>query len=209
MVPEKSRFMVIARVIRPQGRHGEVTAEITTDFPGRFQTLSRVFIACSDVHHGPNAVNALNDAWDAGTPIPVALERAWPHKGRIVLKLGGIASIDHAEKLRGVLIMIPYEDRVGVPAGTYYTRELEGCRVVMGAADARIEVGTVRAIEPTGGVPVLHVHRTGRDELLIPFAQEICREIDPTAKLIVIDPPEDLLELNDQAAGKHGIGSRE
>jgi ribosomal 30S subunit maturation factor RimM len=33
-------------------------------------------------------------------------------------------------------------------------------------------------------------------EVLIPFAQEICREIDVKGKRIVIDPPEDLLDLN-------------
>jgi ribosomal 30S subunit maturation factor RimM len=52
-------------------------------------------------------------------------------------------------------------------------------------------------VEPTAGVALLHVKRVdGKGEVLIPLAQEICKRIDPAAKLIVIDPPEELLDLN-------------
>ena len=69
------------------------------------------------------------------------------------------------------------------------------------------EVGTVTEVEQTGGTCLLHLAahdgRAGSDrgsgkpkDLLIPFAQAICTRIDPEAKIIVIDPPEDLLDLN-------------
>ena len=45
---------------------------------------------------------------------------------------------------------------------------------------------------------LLHV-ATPRGEVLIPLAQDICTRIDPEAKTILIDPPEDLLELNQEA----------
>jgi ribosomal 30S subunit maturation factor RimM len=52
-------------------------------------------------------------------------------------------------------------------------------------------------VESTGGVDVLHVRRPdGRSEVLIPLAQEICTRIDSASRTIVIDPPEDLLDLN-------------
>lgn len=200
----KGRFATIARVVRPQGRHGEVSAEITTDFPSRFQNLTRVFMTDPD---DPIPHNEAGGPDEHGASLrSVPLERAWAHKGRIVLKFAGIDSIDQAERLRGLAVMIPNEERVALPENTYYTGELEGCRVMTGPPGARREVGTVTAVEPTGGVPVLHVSRaaSGGPEVLIPFAQEICREIDPAAKLIVIDPPDDLLELNDETPGKSG-----
>jgi len=43
---------------------------------------------------------------------------------------------------------------------------------------------------------LLHV-ATRRGEVLVPLAQDICRRIDTAAKIIVIDPPADLLELNE------------
>jgi 16S rRNA processing protein RimM len=60
------------------------------------------------------------------------------------------------------------------------------------------EIGTVAEVELTGGVDVLHVRRPdGKSEVLIPLAQEICTRIDIAARTIVIDPPEELIELNE------------
>jgi ribosomal 30S subunit maturation factor RimM len=34
------------------------------------------------------------------------------------------------------------------------------------------------------------------DDVLIPFTEAICRRIDPAGRVIEIDPPEGLIELN-------------
>ncbi|MND09043.1 16S rRNA-processing protein RimM [compost metagenome] len=50
-------------------------------------------------------------------------------------------------------------------------------------------------VDSTGGADLLRVD-SPRGEILIPLAREICTRIDTESKVIVIDPPEDLLELN-------------
>ena len=45
----------------------------------------------------------------------------------------------------------------------------------------------------TGGTELLVVE--GERELLIPFADAICPEVDIEKKLILVDPPEGLLEF--------------
>lgn len=185
--PAKNRFIAIARIIKPQGRRGEVSSEILTDFPERFGKLGKVFLADprSDSHAEPRAV---------------VLEKAWLHKDRVVLKLAGVDSIGQADSLREFGVMIPYEERIRLPTGSYYTAELEGCRVMTAPPGAGFEIGTVTAVEPTGGVPLLrvtpHADEGRSNEILIPLAQEICREINTETGLIVIDPPGDLLDLN-------------
>lgn len=188
------RFVVIARILRPQGRRGEVLAEILTDFPGRFAGLRRVFLSAAGAESGKEP------------PRAVELESAWLHKGKVVLKLGGADSITAADGLRGLSVLIPYSERVQLPLHSYYWPEIEGCRVLAGPPEARVEIGTVEAIEPTAGAPILHVRPKDErdDEVLIPFAQEICREIDPKAKLILIDPPDDLLDLNKPSRAGQG-----
>jgi len=171
-------FLTIARILRPQGRKGEVAAEILTDFPERFQELRSVFLEAP-----------------GQDPQSVALERSWPHKGRIILKLSGVDSIESAASLRGVAVLIPWEQRRSLPPNHYYVCELQGCRVIWERQGA--ELGTVTEVEPTGGVQVLHVERLdGKGEILIPLAQEICTRIDLAAQTILVDPPEELLELN-------------
>ena len=86
------QFLAIARILRPQGRKGEVAAEILTDFPGRFQQLQSVFLEVP-----------------GQAPKPVTVERGWPHKGRIILKFSGIDSIESASRLRGLQVLIPWE----------------------------------------------------------------------------------------------------
>lgn len=182
-------FITVARIIRPQGRCGEVLAELATDFPERFQTLKSVIIAASEAQAG-------------SAPKPDSkthgfeLERSWLHKGRVVLKLAGVDSIDQADGLRGFLVMVPYAERAALPAGTYYVHELKGCRV---CSEAGSEIGTVIEVEPTAGVPLLHVRSADNQEILIPLAESICRLIDTEVKLIIIEPPGDLLDLNHDA----------
>jgi 16S rRNA processing protein RimM len=173
------QFLAIARILRPQGRKGEVAAEILTDFPARFHELPSVFLEVP-----------------GQAPQPVNLERAWPHKGRIILKFSGIDSIASAARLRGRQVLIPWAQRTPLPPHHYYLCELQGCRVVWERQGQ--EIGTVADVEATGGVDVLHVRRPdGKSEVLIPLAQEICTRIDLASRTIVIDPPEELLELNE------------
>ncbi|HET7213842.1 MAG TPA: ribosome maturation factor RimM [Terriglobia bacterium] len=171
-------FIAIARIVRPQGRKGEVLAEILTDFPSRFEGLQRVFLEVPG--HEPRAAT---------------LEHARLHKGKIVLKFASAGSIDDAEALRGRLVLVPDEEKVALAAGQYYLWQLEGCQVVVETAGTRTPLGIVTEVERTEGADLLHV-ADGSREVLIPFVRAICKVIDPESRLIVIDPPEDLLDLN-------------
>ena len=175
------QWLAVARIAKPQGRRGEVSAEILTDFPQRLFELERVFLESP-----------------AGPPEPFQVEDVWPHKGRAVWKFAGVESIDQADQLRGRHVLIPQSERMPLAAHQYYVSDLQGCKVVVERDGARREVGTVIEVEAAGGSNLLHV-TTDRGEVLIPLAQEICTRIDTEAKVIVIDPPEDLLELNQQA----------
>jgi 16S rRNA processing protein RimM len=172
------RFLAVARIVRPQGRRGEVLAEPLTDFSLRFQALRQVFL------ENPGKA-----------PQSIKVENVWSHKGRVVIKFSGIDSIASASGLKGRHVLILAEERMPLPPNHYYLFELQGCRVVTERQGRRVEVGTVTDIEPTGGVDILHV-ATSRGEVLIPLAQAICTKIDTQARTIFIDPPEDLLDLN-------------
>ena len=174
-------FVAVAWIARPQGRRGEVAADLLSDFPERFRKLGRVFVG------NPGE-----------PPEPLDLENVWPHKGRLVLKFAGVDTIDQASRLRGRHVLIPLQERMPLPRHRYYVGDLKGCRVVAERQGVRREVGTVTDVEATGGVDLLHV-AAPQGEVLIPLAQAICVHIDPDAGEIVINPPEDLLELNEPA----------
>jgi 16S rRNA processing protein RimM len=167
--------IVIAHIARPWGRRGEVTAEILTDFPERFDDVSSVRLRRGLTERSAD------------------VEGYWFHKGRVVLKFAGIDTISDAEPLAGLDVVIPDEELHALPEGedVYYDFELAGCSVETGTGE---QVGDVESVLRTGGGALLSVRRGGR-EVLIPFIDEICVEVDVAAKRIVVQLPEGLLEL--------------
>jgi 16S rRNA processing protein RimM len=167
-------YLTIARLRRPQGRRGELLAELFTDFPERFRDLKEVWLLDRE-----------------GTRREAVIEGFWFHQGGVVLKFAGVDDIEAAKKLAGGEVQVSLAERMPLEGEARYWSDLEGCRVVEGGR----EMGTVRHLDPTVGTPVLVVD-TPQGELLVPFASEICRRIDTAARLIEVELPEGLLDLN-------------
>jgi 16S rRNA processing protein RimM len=172
-------FITIARIVRPQGRHGEVVAEILTDFPERFSARKQVVLASES------------------TVREVELERSWNHKGRVVLKFRGVDSIEAAQSLAGCEVQIPSSERAELEAGAFYAGDLIGCVLWDHSSQPPRDIGCVEALAwgAAGAAPLLNVRR-GADELQIPFAEEYIIRVNPAAKRIDVKLPAGLLEIN-------------
>ena len=169
-----SELVAIARVARPQGLRGEMVADLLTMFPERFEGLKDVAGLMPD-----------------GEQVELKIERARFQKGRVILKFAGFDTIEAAEKLRNAEICVAEDEAVELEAGEFFDWELEGCLVK--TVEGK-EIGSVRELMRTGGTEILVIAGGGK-ELLVPFAETICPEVDVENKLIVIDPPAGLLEL--------------
>jgi 16S rRNA processing protein RimM len=194
------RFFAVAHLLRPRGNKGELAAELLTDFPARLTKLQQVY---------------LSDGKNSAAPRLVNLKTCWlsqNHRGQAVFHFEGVNSIDDAEKLRGMDVMLPIEQRVTLPAGQYFVSDLVGCSVfeLPGAApalspptrapgEAPALLGTVVGVEFPGedfpGTPLLAVD-SKEGELLVPLAEDICRRIDVSARRIDVLLPEGLRELD-------------
>lgn len=175
---DSAPWTILARLVRPQGRHGEVLADILTDFPERFAERRRLFLVSSET---------------ASEPVrEVALENHWPHKGRVVLKFSGVESITDAEALRGLLVAIPASERAELAEGSVYIGDLIGCELV--DLNRAGSVGIVADFDREAGL--LQVKAPGGEELLIPFAKEYLVTMDLAGKRIEMRLPEGLLDIN-------------
>jgi 16S rRNA processing protein RimM len=163
-------LVAIGRVVKPQGRKGEVVVQPFSDRPDRFPGLRRAYVP------GPG-----------GAAREVKVAGCWPHKGRFVLKLEGVDSIDAAEAYRGLELRIPEEDLPALPAGSYYHHQLRGLR----AEDERGRVvGTVEDILEAGGEAPVLVLRGPRGETMVPLAESFVRSVDLAAGRVVVVVPE-------------------
>lgn len=149
-------------------------AEVVTDFPERFEGLKRITAVLGD-----------------GSRQEMTLEDLWFQKGRIVLKLAGIDSVEAAEPLRNADICVPESEAAELNEDEFFDWQLQGCAVE--TIDGQ-ELGTVASVMRTGGTELLVVKGKTR-EYLIPFAAAICTNVDVEKKLITIDPPEGLLSF--------------
>ncbi len=84
------------------------------------------------------------------------LEEHWFHKGHVVLKFAGVESISDAERLAGMELQIPAEQRAELEAGEAYVSDLVGCEVVNRGS----LVGAVADVQfGAGEAPLLVVKR--------------------------------------------------
>ncbi len=170
-------MVTIGIVVKPQGRKGEVLVAPLSDRPDRFVSLRRVFV--------PGPVG--------GDARAVAVTDRWPHKGRMVLKLEGVDSIDEAERYRGVELRIGEDELDALPAGSYYHHQLKGLKV----EDPKGRpLGTAADVLVTGGEAPVLVVRGPRGELLIPMAEAFIRQVDlEGGRLVAVDP--ELVDVED------------
>jgi 16S rRNA processing protein RimM len=180
----RPQWLQVARILRPRGNKGEVLAELLTDFPARLSSLKQIYLRKEE---GQPQAFTLQDFW---------VDRNHPGMG--IFHFAGYTTISDAETLRGYELLLPFEERVTLPAGQYFVTDLIGCLVYRVAAQSH-PLGTVADVflpgERTAGTPLLRVE-TPRGELLVPLAEDICPSIDVAARRIEVNLPEGLDDLN-------------
>jgi 16S rRNA processing protein RimM len=165
----------VGRVTRPQGNRGEVMVVPDTDF--------------GDERFRPGATIFVNRDGDVAA---VTVAESREHRGNWVLRFDGVDSIDGAERYRGAELKVPAEALKALEAGAFYVHDLLGCDV---RTLAGTSIGHVERVDLATGVPMLAVG-LDREEVLVPLVDAICKRIDVDEKVIEIDPPAGLIDLN-------------
>ncbi|MBF6173808.1 ribosome maturation factor RimM [Nocardia blacklockiae] len=170
--------LVVGRVAKSHGVRGELVVEVRTDEP--------------ESRFAPGAVlrGRLPRARETRE---YTVESAREHSGRLLLRLDGIADRSAADALRGMLFLI---DTADLPPSAdpdeFYDHELEGLTVRLG--DGTV-VGTVAEVLHSAAGELLSVRAADDErEILVPFVTAIVPTVSVAEGVIVIDPPEGLLD---------------
>jgi 16S rRNA processing protein RimM len=171
--------LVVGRVVKPHGVTGELVVEVRTDDPDtRF--------AAGSVLRGRPA--------RGGSTRTYTIESVREHGNKLLVRLAGVTDRDAADAIRQTLF---YIDSADLPEledpDEFYDHQLEGLtvRTVDGA-----DVGTVAEVLHTSGGELLAVRpEDGSGEVLVPFVSAIVVSVSLADKIIQIDPPDGLLEL--------------
>ena len=173
-------YITLARILKTQGRRGEVAVELHSDVPDRFAEGMRLFALDGSGHRRQ-----------------LQVEELWPHKGHLVLKFDGIDSISDAETLLRCELQVPQAERAELEPGWTYISDLTGCTVF----DGDREIGTVEDVQfGAGEAPLLIVRSKSRGKQSaryeIPFAEAYLAGVDLAARQVRMRLPEGMLEIN-------------
>jgi 16S rRNA processing protein RimM len=207
MTANASSWIALAHLLRPQGRKGELLAELLTDFPERFEERKQVFLAAPGFDGEAAQARAAEVVafW-----LPVG-----KNEGRIVLQFAGVDSITQAEALGGLEVLVPDEERAPLDDDAVYISELVGCTVYDGAvavgviADVQFPATADGSRRLEDAAPLLEVTSPDGNEILIPFAKAFIVGVDTKGKRVDMALPEGLLEVNQSPKASDGTKSRE
>jgi 16S rRNA processing protein RimM len=172
-----SEFITLARVVKTQGRRGEVASEILSDIPDRFAVGMKLLAL---PRNSPDRRE-------------LEVEELWPHKGLLVLKFAGVDSISEAETLVGSELQVPRSQRSQLQAGWNYVSDLVGCTVLDNGRD----IGRIEDVQfGAGEAPLLIVRDPAARLLEVPFAEAYLDSVDVERKQVHMKLPEGLLQVN-------------
>ena len=194
MTQSDPAWTVLAHLLRPQGRKGEVLAELFTDFPERFEDHKRVFLA------------APGFAGEATEARAVDVLAFWlpmgKNEGRVVLHFAGIDTISDAELIAGQDVLVPRQERLALDEESVYVSDLIGCTLYDGPLPVGVVEDVQFAMSADGArrlddaAPLLAVRSSEGDEVLIPFAKAFLVGVDTDLKRVDMRLPQGLVDVN-------------
>jgi len=174
---EQDKWMLIGKIVAPQGLKGDIRIKPSSEFPERFTKPGKRWI--QKTNEVPTEINLIK-----GTPIP--------GKSIYVISFEGVSSRNSAEKIIGWNLVIPVDSRPKLNNDEYHYFDLIGLEARRGPHKTLI--GYVTDLIK-GGNDLLEIELVEGKKVLVPFVKEIVPEIEIKEKWLLIKPPPGLLEL--------------
>ena len=154
----KKQFLEAGKIVRTHGVRGELVLECWADSPEFLAGLKHLYFD--------------GGSRDAG------LVSSRVHKGRVLLKLQGVDTVEQGDALRGKVLYLDRDD-VELPEGRYFLQDLIGLKAVDGNTGR--EYGVLQEVLPTGANDVYVITIADRREILVPAIKDCILSVDPEA----------------------------
>ncbi len=168
--------IAVGVIRKPHGVRGEASVEPWTDSMDRFAELETVTLVSPDE-------KKIRE---------IRVESVRPHGERALMKFDGIDSPEEVQTLHNWTVEIPEADARALEEDEYFLHDLVGLTIV--DAEGRTRGVVSDAYEGGGGI-LLNVQRPDGKKFELPFAADLCTEIDVPGKRMVVNLPEGLDDL--------------
>ena len=168
--------IAVGVIRKAHGVRGEASVEPWTDSVDRFEDLESVTLVSPDERETRE----------------VAVESVRIHAGRALLKFAGIDTPEDVQLLHNWTVEIPEAAARELEEDEYFLHDLVGLTLI--DAEGRERGVVIETYEGGGGI-LLNVKRPDGKQFELPFAADLCTEIDLDAKRIVVSLPEGIDDL--------------
>ncbi|MDN5346620.1 MAG: rRNA processing protein RimM [Clostridia bacterium] len=165
----------MGQIVSTHGYRGEVCVLPLTDFPQRFRSGTRYFLA--------------DDLGEKEERLTLKRARA---KGKmLLLTFAEINSLEEAARLKGTYLQVNPDEVEPLPPGSYYAFQLLGAKVY---THTGLYLGEIEDVFRTGANDVWQVKSVQGQEILLPAIREVILEVDLEKKRVKINPLPGLLD---------------
>lgn len=164
----------IGKVINTHGIRGEVKVHRISDFDERFEVGETVFLES-----------------DSEQLLQLEISGHRIHKGFDLLTFKGLNNINEVEHFKGFYLKITENQLTDLEENEFYYHEIIGCNVYKKNQE---KIGFVKEILSPGANDVWVIKQEKGKDLLIPYIDDVVKEIDINEKKIIIEPLEGLLD---------------
>jgi len=170
----KEDCYLLGYIIRTHGLKGELMIFLDVDYPEDYMEMDSVFIEIK------------------GQLVPYLVsDLKIQQKGRAILKLETIETIEQAQALVGLSMYLPEEVLDDLEDGGFYYHQITGYTVV----DSKLgRLGEVKTVYTPNAQDLIAMDYEG-DEILIPVVDEIVDKANHEAREIYVNLPDGLLDI--------------
>ena len=161
----KKQFLEIGKIVATQGIRGEFRVQYYCDSADVLCDFDTLYL-------------------DKGKT-EVTVQRAYPHKNIVVMKLEGIDKIEQAQPLVGKLLYLNRDD-AELEEGLYFIQDIIGLTVK--DADTGEVYGKISEVYQNGASDVYSIRKDDGRELLFPCIDEVVISTDIDAGEMIIRP---------------------
>lgn len=173
---KRTNWFNVGKIVNTHGIKGEVRVISNTDFPEeRYKPGNTLYLFLQHVKE----------------PKKVTVSSHRIHKQFNLLAFEETPSLTEVEPFKNAIIKVPETDLSELGDNEYYFYEIIGCTVF---SEEGKKIGTVKEILTPGANDVWVISRNEGKDVLIPYIEEIVKEVNIREKMIKIHVMEGLLD---------------
>ncbi|MED3688881.1 ribosome maturation factor RimM [Peribacillus butanolivorans] len=166
----------VGKIVNTHGLLGEVRVISSTDFPEKRYKVGNTLYLFRETEK---------------KPLPLIIRSHRNHKNFNLLTFENYYNVGQVEAFRNGVLKIKEAQLGKLDEGEFYFHEIIGCSVF---TDEGVEIGEIIEVLTPGANDVWVIKKAGSKDILIPYIDQIVKEVDISAKKVIITPMEGLLD---------------